>query len=185
MAQVSGSEPSTPGRVWSRWAALRPTARFRRQLVQASIGLVIAVAVISALTFVFGIIILQYAMGGLVVSSIVIVAAIGLTVIYGIRGFANFAYGDLMTLGAYVALFVNMNLALSLIWGAIVSFLALAIVGILLEVLIFARLEGRGPVPPIVASVGVGLIIQNGINWGGTTQQWIFRIPAVTEIPIV
>src|SRR5213593_5214985 len=152
MAQVSGSEPSTPGRVWSRWAALRPTARFRRQLVQASIGLVIAVAVISALTFVFGIIVLQYAMGGLVVSSIVIVAAIGLTLIYGIRGFANFAYGDLMTLGAYVALLVNLNGGLSLVWGAIISFIVLAVAGILVEIVIFSHLEGRGPVPPIVAS---------------------------------
>src|SRR3989454_4718737 len=184
MAQVSGSEPSTPGRVWSRWAALRPTARFRRQLVQASIGLVIAVAVISALTFVFGIIILQYAMGGLVVSSIVIVAAIGLTVLYGIRGFANFAYGDLMTLGAYLALMLSLN-GLSLIWGAIVSFLVLAIVGILLEVVIFSRLEGRGPVPPIVASVGVGLIIQNGIRSVAGTAEWIYPVPAAQNIVIV
>src|SRR5205814_10641260 len=85
--------------------------------------------------------------------------------------------GDLMTLGAYVALFVNMNMALSLVWGAIVSFVVLALVGILLEVLIFARLESRGPVPPIVASVGVGLIVQNGIRAVATTQQWIFRVP--------
>src|SRR5256885_15966812 len=184
MAQVSGSEPSTPGRVWSRWAALRPTARFRRQLVQASIGLVIAVAVISALTFVFGIIILQYAMGGLVVSSIVIVAAIGLTVLYGIRGFANFAYGDLMTLGAYLALMLSLN-GLSLIWGAIVSFLVLAIVGILLEVVIFSRLEGRGPVPPTVASVGVGLIIQNGIRSVAGTAEWLYPVPASQDIVIV
>src|SRR3989454_1008226 len=98
MAQVSGSEPSTPGRVWSRWAALRPTARFRRQLVQASIGLVIAVAVISALTFVFGIIILQYA---------------------------------------------------------------------------------------IVASVGVGLIIQNGIRSVAGTAEWIYPVPATQNIVIV
>src|SRR2546426_9118445 len=184
MAQVSGSEPSTPGRVWSRWAALRPTARFRRQLVQASIGLVIAVAVTSALTFVFGIIVLQYAMGGLVVSSIVIVGAIGLTVLYGIRGFANFAYGDLMTLGAYLALLLSLN-GLSLIWGAIVSFLVLAIVGILLELVIFARLEGRGPVPPIVASVGVGLIIQNGVRAVAGTAEWIYPVPASQDIVIV
>src|SRR5207249_6467265 len=157
----------------------------RRQFLRAVIVAVIFLTFLAGLAALFGISILQYTLAGFRLSSIVIVAAIGLTVIYGIRGFANFAYGDLMTLGAYVALFVNMNLALSLIWGAIVSFLALAVVGILLEVLIFARLEGRGPVPPIVASVGVGLIIQNGINWGGTTQQWIFRIPAVTEIPIV
>src|SRR5256886_1060618 len=184
MAQVSGSEPSRPGRVWSRWAALRPTARFRRQFVQAYIGLVIAVAVVSALTFVFGIIILQYAMGGLVVSSIVIVAAIGLTVLYGIRGFANFAYGDLMTLGAYLALMLSLN-GLSLIWGAIVSFLSVHIVGTLLGVVFFPRLEGRGPVPPIVASVGVGLIIQNGIRSVAGTAEWIYPVPAAQNIVIV
>src|SRR5438093_4783159 len=184
MAQVSGSEPSTPSRVQPRWAALHPTARFRRQLLQAATFAVILVAVIGGLSFVFGIIVLQYAMGGLVVSSIVIVAAIGLTVLYGIRGFANFAYGDLMTLGAYLALLLSLN-GLSLIWGAIVSFLVLAIVGILLELVIFARLEGRGPVPPIVASVGVGLIIQNGVRAVAGTAEWIYPVPASQDIVIV
>src|SRR5947199_7611901 len=164
MAQVSGSQPSRPNRRRPRWTALRPTPRFRRQLIQAGVVAVIAVAVVAGLAFVFGIIILQYAMGGLVVSSIVIVAAIGLTVLYGIRGFANFAYGDLMTLGAYVALLVNLNGGLSLVWGAIISFIVLAVAGILVEIVIFSHLEGRGPVPPIVASVGLGLIIQNGIR---------------------
>src|SRR5437870_1443399 len=186
MSSVSEANPPAETPQLVRWReALRLTPRFRRQLLRAIIVATIFLALLAGLAALFGISILQYTLAGFRLSSIVIVAAIGLTVIYGIRGFANFAYGDLMTLGAYVALFVNMNLALSLIWGAIVSFLALAVVGILLEVLIFARLEGRGPVPPIVASVGVGLIIQNGINWGGTTQQWIFRIPAVTAIPIV
>src|SRR2546426_360246 len=186
MSSVSEANPPAETPRLVRWReALRPTPRFRRQVLRAIIVAVIFLAFLAGLAALFGISILQYTLAGFRLSSIVIVAAIGLTVIYGIRGFANFAYGDLMTLGAYVALFVNMNLALSLIWGAIVSFLALAIVGILLEVLVFARLEGRGPVPPIVASVGVGLIIQNGINWGGTTQQWIFRLPAISASPIV
>src|SRR5216117_1754586 len=184
MAQVSGSQPSRPNRRRPRWTALRPTPRFRRQLIQAGVVAVIAVAVVAGLTFVFGIIILQYAMGGLVVSSIVIVAAIGLTVLYGIRGFANFAYGDLMTLGAYLALLLSLN-GLSLIWGAIVSFLVLAVVGILLEVVIFARLEGRGPVPPIVASVGVALIIQNGIRAVAGTTERIYPVPATENVVIV
>src|SRR2546427_12584442 len=184
MAQVSGSEPSTPSRVQPRWAALHPTARFRRQLLQAATFAVILVAVIGGLSFVFGIIVLQYAMGGLVVSSIVIVAAIGLTVLYGIRGFANFAYGDLMTLGAYISLLLSVN-GLSLVWGAIVSFFVLAVVGILLEVVIFSRLEGQGPVPPIVASVGVGLIIQNGIRSIAGTAEWLYPVPASQDIVIV
>ncbi len=241
MAQDSGSQTSSRDRVRSRWAALRPTARFRRQLVQASVFALILVAVIGGLSFVFGIIVLQYAMGGLVVSSIVIVAAIGLTVLYGIRGFANFAYGDLMTFGAYLALLLSLNgpslsflsdprvdglfilvgavalvldvfrrtllltivaiamFALGLlgaligalfggaplIWGAIVSFLILALVGVLLEVVIFSRLEGRGPVPPIVASVGVGLIIQNGIRSVAGTAEWLYPVPATQDIVIV
>src|SRR6058998_3485251 len=154
MAQVSGSQPSRPNRRRPRWAALRPTPRFRRQLIQAGVVAVIAVAVVAALTFVFGIIILQYAMGGLVVSSIVIVAAIGLTVLYGIRGFANFAYGDIATLGGYVALVLTFG-GISLVLGAIITFLLLAAFGVFLEFAIFSRLEGRGVVAPLVASVGV------------------------------
>src|SRR5438034_141648 len=132
MAQVSGSLPSPTSRGSTRWAALRPTRQFRRRLFQAFIVTVLFLAFVGGLTVLFGTIILQYAVGGLVVSSIVIVAAIGLTVLYGIRGFANFAYGDLMTLGAYLALLLSLN-GLSLIWGAIVSFLVLAVVGVLLE----------------------------------------------------
>lgn len=186
MSSISeaNSQAETPG--GGRWReALRPTPRFRKQLVRGIIVILAFVAFLAVLTSLFGITILQYTLAGFRLSSIVIVAAIGLTLIYGIRGFANFAYGDLMTLGAYVALFINLNAALSLIWGAIVSFIALAVVGVLLEILIFARLEGRGPVAPIVASVGVGLIIQNGIRALATTKQWIYRVPATQEIPIV
>ncbi len=185
MAQTSGSKARRPPRRRGmRWEAFRLTARFRRQLVRAAIAIVIFIALVGGLTYRYGLIILQYTLGGFVTSSFVIVAAIGLTLIYGIRGFANFAYGDLMTLGAYVALFVSLN-GISLIWGAILSFVVLAVVGILLEIIIFSRLEGRGPVPPIVASVGVGLIIQNGIRAVGSTQPWLFPVPAIQNIQIV
>jgi len=137
----------------------------------------------ATLALVFGVEVLQFALTGLVVASIVIVAAIGLSLIYGIRGFANFAYGDLMTLGAYVALGIGMFA--DFLVGAIVAFFVLAAVGMLLELLIFRRLEGRGPVAPLVASVGVGLILQNGIRAIATTQQWNFNVPAVQTIPIV
>ncbi len=186
MGGDSGS--SLPRRYWPRglnWAALRLTPAFRRQLLRAVVVAIIFLASLGSLAAVFGIGILQYTLAGFVVSSIVIVAAIGLTLIYGIRGFANFAYGDLMTLGAYVALLVNLNGGLSLVWGAIISFIVLAVAGILVEIVIFSHLEGRGPVPPIVASVGLGLIIQNGIRTVATTQQWIYPVPAIQEIPIV
>src|SRR5207245_11341917 len=108
----------------------------------------------ALLAALFGVSILNYTIAGLSVSSIVIVSAIGLTLIYGIRGFANFAHGDIMALGAYVALFVNLN-GLSLILGTLAAYAFLPWFGILFELVIFSRLGGRGPVPPIVASVGL------------------------------
>src|SRR5213083_2657964 len=168
----------------SAWICHRFLRRIRRQFLRAVIVAVIFLAFLAGLAALFGISILQYTLAGFRLSSIVIVAAIGLTVIYGIRGFANFAYGDLMTLGAYLALLLSLN-GLSLIWGAIVSFLVLAVVGVLLEVVIFARLEGRGPVPPIVASVGVGLIIQNGVRAVAGTQEWLYPVPASQDIVLI
>jgi branched-chain amino acid transport system permease protein len=160
------------------------TARTRRQLVRGALVGLGFVGLNAVLAVLFGVSILNYTLAGLSISSIVIVAAIGLTLIYGIRGFANFAHGDIMALGAYVALSVNLN-GISLIWGAIVSFVVLAIAGILFEVIIFSRLEGRGPVAPIVASVGLGLIIQNGIRAVATTKPWIYPVPAYSGIPLV
>src|SRR5213083_2212713 len=185
---MSSNSEETPPAETSHLRRLREVLRFtprsRRQLLRALIVTTIFVIFLAALATLFGITILQYTLAGFRLSSIVIVAAIGLTVIYGIRGFANFAYGDLMTLGAYLALLLSLN-GLSLIWGAIVSFLVLAVVGVLLEVVIFARLEGRGPVPPIVASVGVALIIQNGIRAVAGTTERIYPVPATENVVIV
>src|SRR5213593_1656145 len=184
MAIPSESDSSTGTRVPHRlWELLHFTPRARRKLVRGALVAFIFLAFNGLLAVLFGVTILNYTIAGLSVSSIVIVAAIGLTLIYGIRGFANFAHGDIIALGAYVALFVNLN-GLSLIWGTIAAFAVLALFGILFELVIFSRLEGRGPVPPIVASVGLGLIIQNGIRTLATTRPWLYPVPAYSDIPI-
>jgi len=186
MADPSATESSVvTGRRALRWRPFHLTAALRKRILRGLIVVVAFVAFVGGLTAAFGINILQYTLYGFRTSAIVIVAAIGLTLIYGIRGFANFAYGDLMTLGAYVALFVNVNAQLSIVWGAITSFFVLVLVGILLEILIFSRLEGRGPVAPIVASVGVGLIIQNGIYVVAEAQPRLFLVSLGQEVTIV
>ena len=49
---------------------------------------------------------LELTVYGIVFGSIISLGAIGLTLVFGIIRFANFAHGDLMTTGAYVALFM-------------------------------------------------------------------------------
>src|SRR2546426_3869584 len=89
-----------------------------------------------------------------------------------------------MALGACLALLRALS-GPPLLWPAIVPFRALAAAAVLRDVVIFSRLEGRGPVPPIVASVGVGLIIQNGIRTVAGTAEWIYPVPAAQNIVIV
>lgn len=113
---------------------------------------------------------------GMVVGSIFVLGATGLSLLYGIKKFANFAHGDILTLGTYMAFFVNVGLGAHLVFGFVFSLAVLALVGIGLELLIFRRLEGKGPVPPLVASVGVAIVIQSSIQaiWGGDVQAYIF-----------
>jgi len=53
---------------------------------------------------------LQLFVNGIAVGSIIALAAIGLTLTYGILRLANFAHGDFMTLGAYLTLVMDATL---------------------------------------------------------------------------
>lgn len=181
--EPESKEGAAAPRKVTRLAFLRPTRRFKKQLLWGLIASGLFILFVGALTLAFGIAMLQYVLAGLVIGSILIVAAIGLTTIYGIRGFANFAYGDIMTLGAYVALLVSLS-GLDFLWAAMAAFVVLAFVGVLLERVLFSRLEGRGVVAPIVVSVGLGLIIQNGIRAIAGTSPFLFPVAAVQDIPI-
>ncbi|MBT5773960.1 MAG: branched-chain amino acid ABC transporter permease, partial [Dehalococcoidia bacterium] len=81
--------------------------------------------------------ILQLVIIGLIVGSIIGLGAMGLTLSYGVMKFANFAHGDFMTLGMFLAYIVIGNLGwaggtigpFSFGWG-IIPAAALAIVGV-------------------------------------------------------
>jgi len=123
---------------------------------------------------------------GIVLGSIISLGAIGLSLVYGILRFANFAHGDLMTAGAYVALFlvrgpfVWMGISeetfgpFSFGWRMVIAFplsmLAVAGVSILLDRLLYRELRKRGSSRVILAmsALGASFIIRMGvlIIWG-------------------
>ena len=160
-----------------------PTRRDRR-LHPVLLPLLIVAFVVVLTALLFGSVGLDSAKEGAVTASVIIPGAIGLSLIYGIRKFANFAHGELMTLGGYTAFFVNVQLGLSLFWGFLLAPVVLAGVGILLELLIFSRLERKGFVAPLVASIGLSLFLQNlvSIVWG--TNITTYAVPLVASIPL-
>lgn len=126
---------------------------------------------------------IQLFMNGIAVGSIIALAAVGLTLTYGILRLSNFAHGDFMTLGAYFSLLMN---AIGLpIWLAIALGAALTIaVALLCEKLLWSPMRDRRATSTtlIIISIGLALFLRNGIIliWGGANQS--YELPVISAI---
>ncbi|MGF1497602.1 MAG: branched-chain amino acid ABC transporter permease [Elainellaceae cyanobacterium] len=130
-------------------------------------------------------ILIQLLVNGIALGSIIALAAVGLTLTYGILRLANFAHGDLMTLGAYftlVANLVGLNIWLSAIIGAALT------VGFALgtEALIWRPMRDRRATATtlIIISIGLALFLRNGIIliWGAGNQS--YDLPVVSALTV-
>src|SRR5271157_6049314 len=101
-------------------------------------------------------VILQQGINGLVVGSLYVLVALGLTLIYGVLVQINFAHADIVTIGAFTAYFVTPLFGGNYILGIIAAFLIGGILGWLLDAAIFSPLRDRGnELLPLIATIGV------------------------------
>ncbi|MFT4433065.1 urea ABC transporter permease subunit UrtB [Caballeronia sp. 15715] len=103
---------------------------------------------------------------GLSLGSVLLLAALGLAITYGLIGVINMAHGEFLMIGAY-ATYVVQNLVQHYAPGAFnwyplfavpVSFAAAAVVGIVLERLVIKHLYGR-PLETLLTTFGISLIL--------------------------
>jgi len=105
---------------------------------------------------------------GLAIGSVLMLAALGLAVVFGLMGVINMAHGELMMLGAYTT-YVVQNLLktgpLQALFPAYIliaiplAFLVSGLAGLVLEKTVIRRLYGR-PLETLLATWGVSLILQ-------------------------
>jgi urea transport system permease protein len=109
----------------------------------------------------------QTAFFGLSLGSILVLAAIGLSVTFGIMGVINMAHGELMMLGAYTTYVVQQlmpnALGASLFVAMPAAFLVAGLVGVAIERGIVRRLYGR-PLETLLATFGVSLVLQQSVR---------------------
>ncbi|WP_414544457.1 ABC transporter permease subunit [Nostoc sp. CCY0012] len=118
---------------------------------------------------------LEAVFNGISIGSVLLIAALGLAIIFGLMGVINMAHGELMMFGAY-ATFVVQNVCKQLggVWfdlyiflALIIAFLFTAVVGLILEKSVIRYLYGR-PLETLLATWGVSLIFQQfvrSVNW--------------------
>jgi branched-chain amino acid transport system permease protein len=111
---------------------------------------------------------LQLVSFGVVLGGIIALGAVGVSLIFGILRFANFAHGDLMTLGAYLALVGVGPLALPMYAAFPLALAGTAAVAVGIDQVLFRRLRRTAPVILLISSFGVALILRSAIQlvWG-------------------
>ena len=113
---------------------------------------------------------LNTTINGLSSGGIYALGAIGLSLVYGILKLVNFAHGDFMTLGGYVAFAVNVSAGAPLIVAVIAAVVAIALLGLVTEAAIWGpmRRKGAGVMQLMLLSLGLAFVIRNLIlfQWG-------------------
>ncbi len=121
--------------------------------------------------------ILQQVINGLNLGSIYALVAIGLTIVYGILRLINFAHGDVMMLGAYLALALLLHPFVPLALVILIPMIVIGALGILIERVAYRPLRGAPEVAMLITSLAVSSIIQNGVTMTITAQPRSFRLP--------
>ncbi|WP_050031956.1 branched-chain amino acid ABC transporter permease [Halorubrum halophilum] len=138
--------------------------------------------------------VLGYLANGLVYSSIIVLGSIGLSLVYSIADFANFAHGDTMTIGAYSA-FVTLS-AISAVGGLggtvlglpygffpalVVGIAVAAVVAIGTEKLIYEPLDVDS-IGLLITSIGIAFIYRAAVQIRFGSDVTRFDIPALRPI---
>ena len=127
----------------------------------------------------------QLIFNGIAVGSLIALSAAGLTLTYGILRLANFAHGDLMTLGAYLTWVANtngVNIWLSMLLGAVGTIAAM----LLSELLLWKPMRDRRATSTtlIIISIGLALFIRSAILiiWGSSNKS--YDLPLVQALDL-
>ncbi|MGI6077214.1 MAG: branched-chain amino acid ABC transporter permease [Fastidiosipilaceae bacterium] len=97
---------------------------------------------------------------GLQIGSIYALIALGYTMVYGIIKLINFAHGDIMMVGAYLALLL-LNNGIPIIPAMLISMAGCAIFGIIIERLAYKPLRKSSRLSALITAIGVSLLLQN------------------------
>lgn len=134
---------------------------------------------------------LQQLINGLVLGSIYAMVALGYTMVYGILGLINFAHGEVVMIGAMVALTV-IQFALGgmppgpavVLLGLLVAVPVCMALGYLIERIAYRPLRRAPRLAPLITAIGVSIVLQNVamMIWG---RQYLSFPPLLPSTPHV
>ncbi|KIU45463.1 MULTISPECIES: urea ABC transporter permease subunit UrtB [Bradyrhizobium] len=118
---------------------------------------------------------------GLSIGSILLLVALGLSIIYGSMGIINLAHGEFVMLGAYASWVFHTYLGLGLLASLVPIFLVVAAFGWIIERYVLGLLNNR-PLDTILATWGVGIMLQQAVRLSvGSELRYVQLPPALSD----
>jgi branched-subunit amino acid ABC-type transport system permease component len=136
----------------------------------------------------------QILVNGLISAAVMGLIALGLTMVYNILKFANFAHTEFAVIGAYLAFLLSVTLGLNIFLATFISALLTGLLGVCVDKIIFKRLRGLSSATLMVTSIGLSIALRNIVRliWGsdpkryaiGLQRPFIFLEARITPIQI-
>jgi len=174
----------TLGAEESFWRRLKEAAD-RRPAVAALTLLAVVVLVMIGVKGLHAV--AQTGLNGLSLGAIYALGAVGLTLVYGILKLVNFAHGDFLTFGAYMAYLVNVTWGLPLALGILFAMLTTALLGIGFELVLWRPLRARQArlLQLLLTSIGLALVIRSTIQWFWSTDVRVLDVNTTATVSFI
>jgi len=106
---------------------------------------------------------------GIAFGAVLAIVALGFLVLYKATGVINFAHGDLVTLGAYVAVWAIKDQGLPTVLGYLAALVVMFGVGVLIERIAHAPLRRRPHMVVVIATLAAAITIRGAVSvWQGS-----------------
>jgi branched-chain amino acid transport system permease protein len=102
-------------------------------------------------------------LSGVSLGAVLIMTALGFTIIFGMLRVVNFAHGALFMIGAYTGLFIAERTG-SFWWALLLAPIGVGVLGLVIERLLIRPLYGRSPDDPILLTFGLGYVLVEGVR---------------------
>jgi branched-subunit amino acid ABC-type transport system permease component len=129
--------------------------------------------------------IIQVIVNSIIRASELALLSLGLTIVYDILRFANFAHTEYAMIGAYLAFLLNVTLGMSIIPAVIIASMVTGFFSILIDRAVFKRMRNSNGIIIMVTSMGVAIALRNTVRaiWGADAQSYAIPLqkPIVTR----
>ena len=117
---------------------------------------------------------LSYLINGISLGSVYAIIALGYTMVYGIAKMLNFAHGDIIMVGSYVAFLAMNGQGWPPLVAVVLSVIVCTVLGIVIEKIAYKPLRRATPLAVLITAIGVSYFLQNAalLLFGADTKSF-------------